>query len=303
LIDAVRRARETIEGLRVSAFGFGACAESLRRRLEKSGLAAEDWAGSTACTVARWNASIKESAVVGVTSRLLCEDATAYIAWMAGRPVIKIQSDDSRCLARAICDSILSTARRDRDIATGVALANRQVDPSAVAAAWIRIYLEALSSPFGVSAAMPREPKTRRRATPLGFPELRTRLTLTPLAAREVLASWTLRTDDWKAAHEWLGSEAVRAILTIRIFDVTDLNFNGTNAHMSWDVDLNFGEHFRAINVRFDGRSLAGCLGLRTQWGCFHPIAHARLCHLPREGLAPQLAPRRLQCISGRSRP
>jgi hypothetical protein len=302
LIDAVRQARETIEGLQVVVLGFGVRAESLRRRLEKLGLSAGGPAGSTLCTVARWNATIKESAVVGVTSRLLCDDAAAYLAWIAGRPVIRIQTEDSRSLARAVCDAILSSTRRDRDVAAGAALASRQVEPSSVAAAWMRIYLEALSGSLGDSATMPPRPNSRTRATSLGFPELRTRLSLTALGAREVLASWTLRPDDWKAALEWLGSEAVRAVLTVRVFDVTDLNFDGTNAHMSWDVDLNFGENHRAINVRFDGRSLAGRLGLRTQWGYFHPIAHARLCHLPREGLAPQLAPRRLQCLSGRKR-
>jgi hypothetical protein len=303
LIGAVRQARETIEGLQVSVFGFGVRAESLRRRLEKLGLDAGGSAGSTVCTVARWNATIKESAVVGVTSGLLCDDATAYLAWIGGRPVIRIRTDNSRGLARAICDAILSTARRESDVAAGAALASREVEPSAVAAAWMRIYLEALSGSLGHSATMPPMPNLRRRETPLRFPELRSRLSLTALGAREALASWILRPDDWKAALEWLGSEAVRAVLTIRVFDVTDLNFDGTNAHMSWDVDLNFGENHRAINVRIDGRSLAGRLGLRTQWGYFHPIAHARLCHLPREGLAPQRAPRRLRCLSGRKRP
>ena len=138
---------------------------------------------------------------------------------------------------------------------------------------------------------------------PLAFPELRSRLTLTPLSAREALASWSLRSDDWNAALEWLGPDAVRAVLTIRIFDVTDLTFDGMNAHGVWDVDLRHGERHRTISVGFDGRTLAGCLGLRTQRGYFHPIAHGRLCHLPREGLAPVLPPRWLRVVPRRNSP
>ncbi len=134
-------------------------------------------------------------------------------------------------------------------------------------------------------------------ATPLPFPELRSRLTLTPLSTREVLASWTLRPDDRNAALEWVGPDAVHAVLTIRLFDVTDLTFNGANAHKVWDVDLDHGERYSTIGLPFDGRSLAGYLGLRTPSGYFHPIVHSRLCHLPREGLAPRLPTRRLRVM------
>ena len=134
-------------------------------------------------------------------------------------------------------------------------------------------------------------------ATLLAFPELRSRLTLTPLSTREVLASWSLRPDDWNAALEWVGPDAIHAVLVIRLFDITDLTFNGSNAHSSWDVDLGYGERHRTIGLTFAGRSLAAFLGLRTPTGYFHPIVHSRLCHLPREGLAPGLPVRRMRVM------
>ena len=130
-------------------------------------------------------------------------------------------------------------------------------------------------------------PPVEGAATPLPFPELRSRLTLTPLSTREVLASWSLRPDDWDVALEWVGPDALHAVLAIRLFDVTDLVFNGSNARSAWDVDLGYGERHRTITLQFGGRSLAAYLGLRTPSGYFHPIVHSRLCHLPREGLAP----------------
>jgi hypothetical protein len=134
-------------------------------------------------------------------------------------------------------------------------------------------------------------------ATPLCFPELRSRLTFTSLSTREMLVSWALRPDDWSIALEWVGPDAIHAVLTLRLFDVTDLAFNGTNAHKVWDVDLDSGEHHRTISLPSSGRSLAGCLGVRMPSGYFHPIVHSRLCHLPREGLAPSLPTRRLRVL------
>ncbi len=298
LIAAVKRARETIEGLNVSVFGTGPRAEILRRRVQRRGFLAERWAASTVPSLAGWNTAIAQATVIGVDVRALSEDPVAQLAWLAGRPVVRLAAADPESLARALCDAIHDPTRRDRDVASAAALGRRNLEPPAIAAAWLRVYLDALASP--------RQPEGRMRgrsSRPLAFPELRSRLTLTPLSAHEVLASWSLRPDDWNAALEWLGPDAVRAVLTVRIFDVTDLIFNGMNAHSVWDVDLRYGELHRKIDVRFDGRSLAGCLGLRTQWGYFHPIAHGRLCHLPREGLAPVLPPRWLRVMPRRNSP
>lgn len=140
-------------------------------------------------------------------------------------------------------------------------------------------------------------PADGQAAAPLPFPELRSRLTLTPLSSREALASWALRPDDWTIALGWAGSESIHAVLTIRLFDVTDLNFNGSNAHKVWDVELDPASRHRTIGLPFDGRSLAASMGLRLPSGYYHPIVHARLCHLPREGLAPSLPTRRLRVM------
>jgi hypothetical protein len=139
---------------------------------------------------------------------------------------------------------------------------------------------------------------TASSATPLRFPELRSRLTLTPLSAREVLVNWTVRPEDRQIALEWLGADGVHSVLAIRLSDVTDLNFNGSNAHSTWDVELSFGDQHRTIGLGFDGRSLASCLGLRAPSGYFHTIVHARLCHLPRVGLAPSLPARWLRVMT-----
>ena len=298
LISAMKCVRDTIGGLRVSVFGTGPRAEIIRRRVQEQRLLSAQWAASTVPSLAGWNSAIAQASVVGLDVQTLSEDPVAKLAWLAGRPVVRLASTDSESLAQALCDAIHDSARRDRDLASAAALGRQSLEPSAIAAAWLGVYLDALASP--------RQPQGRKRgrcSKPLAFPELRSHLALTPFSAHEAMASWSLRSDDWNAALEWLGPDAVRAVLTLRIFDVTDLVFNGLNAHSEWDVDLRFGEKHRTIEVAFDGRSLAACLGLRTQWGYFHPIVHGRLCHLPRAGLAPALAPRWLRVIPRRSSP
>jgi hypothetical protein len=303
LITALKRVRETIGGLSVSVLGLGPQAELLRRRLGKQGLLAVESAGSAVRSLAGWNASIAHASVVGVGARVLSDNPVARLAWMAGRPVVRLLTDDSERLAYAIRAGILDPAQRDRAVEAARVLGRREVEPSGVAAAWMKVYVDALSRKLGPSLLQRRGTGPPRASTQLGFPELRSRLTLVPLSAREVLASWCLRPEDWKAALEWLGADSVRAVLTVRIFDVTDLTFNGMNAHSVSDFDLGYGEQHRTIGLRFDGRSLAACLGLRTQWGYFHPIVHARLCHLPREGLAPSLPARRLRVMPRRDTP
>jgi hypothetical protein len=150
----------------------------------------------------------------------------------------------------------------------------------------MEVYLTALNRKLDPRAPRRGRQRAPERPAPLAFPELRSRLSLVATGPREVVASWALRPDDWQLALEWLGPDAPRAVLTVRLFDVTGIRFSGNNAHSIWDVDVGLAESFHVIGLRHAGRSLAACLGARTQWGYFHPIAFARICHLPREELA-----------------
>ena len=298
VIAGVRHARESVPGLVVTVFGVGARADRLRGRLARAGLACESAPGSAAASVALWNHAVVHAAAVGIDAPAIAEDPRAWLAWLAGRPVIRVWTHNAERLGRAIRDALFHTGRRDRDVEAGAALARRQFTPSAVAAGWLKAYLELLARKHGPPwPAAPRsEPAPPR---PFGLPELRSRLHLTPLSPHEVLASWKLRPDDLATAQEWMGPEAVRAVLSLRFHDATALHFNGLNAHDVWDVDLDFAEGHRVIPLKYDGRSLAACLGLRTRWGYFHPLAHARICHLPRASPTSTPAGRRLRILGG----
>jgi hypothetical protein len=214
----------------------------------------------------------------------LVDDPFARAAWLLGTPAVSVAGRDPAAIAGAVLAGLFDRERREDDVRLGAALESRRIDPDGVAAAWLRSYrrLHARAAPVASPRSAP---------APVPFPELRSRLSLTPLSPREAMATWSVRPDDWRVALEWLGPEAVRAVLTIRLFDVTDVAFNGLNSHGASDVDVGPGEDSRTIALPFDGRSLAACLGVRSRWGYFHPLTHCRICHLPREGLAPAPTP------------
>jgi hypothetical protein len=306
LIQGIRKARETIRDLSAIVLGAGVKVDRLRRCLDQRGYTGIEVTNQSELSLGQWNATIARATVIGVVSETPTGDPVADLAWLAGKPVIPFATDRPDALSRAIIAAVLDSGRRERLVRAGAAVAARRLAPAGVAAGLMRAFLTALDRK--IQAPAPRliaaKPLTvsTRKPTPLGFPELRSRLTLMPLSAREVLAEWTLRRDDWQAALDWLGPDAARAVLTLRLFDITDLMFNGQNAHNVWDVELGRTETFQTIGLHTAGRSLAACLGVRSQWGYFHAITHSRICHLPREELAALCSPiQRLRALPRRS--
>lgn len=300
LIDAVRIARERAPKLVVVAPGTEPRAERLRRLLDRRGLLARRGSESIAFSARDWNETVARASVLGVASLDPAKDPFRLSAGLTGSPTVVLADRDAQGAGRALTDALFDPRLRDRDAQAAEFLAERRLAPASVAEQWLRVYLRLLNGERIKPTKRHRE-ELGPRPQPLAFPELRTRLTMTPMSSREVLASWSLRPDDWRAALEWLGPESIRAVLTIRLFDVSELLFDGRNAHGFFDVDLGLGETHRAITLPDAGRSLAACLGVRSPWGYFHPLAHTRMCHLPREGPAsPPAPPRRLRVLPRR---
>ncbi|MDG3003946.1 DUF4912 domain-containing protein [Paludisphaera mucosa] len=297
VVAGLKSAREKAPGLVAAVFGTAARCDRLRRVLKAEGLLSARWGETSVPTAGRWNGAVSQASVVATATDDLVDDPFARAAWLVGAPVVRLRGRDAEAFGRDILDALFDRERREVDVRLASALEGRRIDADGVAAEWLRIYLRILdrrrNAPEPNARPAASAPPPARQA--LAFPELRSRLTLIPVSSREALASWTLRPDDWRVALEWLGPEAARAVLTIRLFDVTDVAFDGLNAHNASDVDLGLGETHRTIALPFDGRSLAACLGVRSRWGYFHPVTHSRICHLPREGSAPATPPRRLR--------
>jgi hypothetical protein len=289
---ALAAARAGLSRLSGRVLGSGPMAEALRQRLDGQGLLARAVRGCQETSPARWGALVAGSAVVGVVSTDVADDPAAWAAWSFGVPVVRLAASGSDDLARAVLDALCNPARFEREVRAGAALAQCKLEPLGVALGWLRVYLGA--------ACRLRE--TVNIAEPAPGPALgaRTRLTLVAIGSRELYASWHVRPDDFEAALEWFGPDAVHAVVTLRLSDITDLRFHGDNAHFFWDVELGPAEGFRVIPLGLPGRSVVASLGLRSPRGYFHPLAHAGPTHMPREGSAPE-GPIRLLGVIKRS--
>jgi hypothetical protein len=295
IVAALAAARASIAGLKAAVLGEGPAAEAARRRLgERGWLARAEPAGPGDATLACWQAWLARAAVVGVPAASLADDPTARLAWLAGVPVVRVDTADPGTLAEALRDALLAPARRHRGVRAGAALARSRLEPARVAIDWLRAYLDARAAQASAPAAAGGEAEDWPAPPVHGG---RSRLNVLAIAPRQAYAAWTVRPEDWAVALEWLGPDAVRAALALRLWDVADLDFRGSNPHAAWEIELGPAERHRTIQLDAPGRSLAAALGVQSPRGVFHPLAHARICHLPREELAPARAARRLNVL------
>jgi hypothetical protein len=272
--------REAAMDLGTVVLGSAPLAQALRARLAARGWLDRGASATGDATLEGWQAWLAHASAVGIANHDVADDPTAHAAWRAGVPVVRIDLDDPEVLAEAFREALYHSGRRERDVESGSQLARAALEPAALARDTLKVYLNTLAA-RRIDVRQPYAP------APFAIQTARSRLALTALNPRELYAAWSVRSEDWSTALEWLGSDATRASLVIRLHDVTDLRFHGDNAHRTLDFEVGPGERFRTIALDAPGRSLAGTLGVRSARGYLQPLAHARLCHLPREGLAP----------------
>lgn len=75
----------------------------------------------------------------------------------------------------------------------------------------------------------------------------------------------------------------------LRVYDVTDVNFNGRNAHSYFDIDLAGLANSWYINVGKPDRSWVVDIGIVTKKGDFYVLARSNVVKTPRFGMSDQL--------------
>ena len=103
----------------------------------------------------------------------------------------------------------------------------------------------------------------------------RTGLTLIARDPQSVYAYWEIAPTTLQEAQSKLGPAFKKAIRTIRIFDVTGIDFNGANALNQFDVDVDSRVQSRYIILPNDNATLCADLGFRTRTGAFYQIARS----------------------------
>lgn len=283
LARSLATAREWCEGLTACVLGRSSAARRLRLDLARESLLIRSNPNGIEPTPEEGSARLAAAAIVGVGGNGAATDAVVWRSRLRGIPVVRI--DEPRRVGDVLdtlLDAIAADGRGLRSVKAGKLLAQAAVDPAGRARSLISEYLNVISGGRidGSAAIAPRSDPTDR-----GGPFLHvggTRLCVRVADSRRGTASWRVRGEDMRGALRWLGADAARARLALRLYDITDIDFHGTNAHSFLDIELEFDEREREIFWNAPGRSIATCLGLRTP-RTFHPLAFAGPTHFPRE--------------------
>jgi hypothetical protein len=105
-----------------------------------------------------------------------------------------------------------------------------------------------------------------------------------------IFSYWEIRRDKEEEIVrkiESSGDGVAKSVL--RVYDVTDVNFNGKNAHTFFDIDLRGLATNWYINVGKPDRAWVVDIGIVTKKGEFHVLARSNVVKTPRFGMSDQL--------------
>jgi hypothetical protein len=69
--------------------------------------------------------------------------------------------------------------------------------------------------------------------------------------------------------------------LTLRVYDVTGLDFNGSNANRFFDIGLNKRVDSKFVDIKMPGRDVIMEIGLLQPDGSFEPIKRSNRVSMP----------------------
>ncbi len=114
-----------------------------------------------------------------------------------------------------------------------------------------------------------------------------TRIILMPRDPRWAYAYWEITNCTKEKIKEKYGKEVFqKSRLTLRIYDVTDIQFDGQNANRYFDIGITEHANNWYINMGIPARSYCVDLGLLTLEGGFVTIVRSNVIYLPRETLS-----------------
>ncbi|MCX5686016.1 MAG: DUF4912 domain-containing protein [Candidatus Omnitrophica bacterium] len=102
-----------------------------------------------------------------------------------------------------------------------------------------------------------------------------------------IFSYWEIRRDkedETVRKIESAGERVEKSVL--RIYDVTDVNFNGKNAHTYFDIDLKGLANNWYINVNMPDRAWIVDIGIVSNKGNFYMLARSNVVKTPRFGMS-----------------
>ncbi|MBI3015625.1 MAG: DUF4912 domain-containing protein [Candidatus Tectomicrobia bacterium] len=114
-----------------------------------------------------------------------------------------------------------------------------------------------------------------------------TRLVLMPVDPFWVHAYWELSAQDARKMSARTERGAGQARWILRVYDVTWIQFDGSNAHSSFNVEISPSARNWYINLWSPQKSLCAELGLVAPDGTFFPLTRSNVAHTPAAWISP----------------
>jgi hypothetical protein len=127
----------------------------------------------------------------------------------------------------------------------------------------------------------------------------RTRLTLMEIDPYKIHAYWEVTPRDQETAMARLGPERASSHWVLRFYDVTYIDFDGANAHSSFDqpIDVTAGNWY--VNLWSSEKTYCADIGVLAPSGRFEPACRSNFVCMPRAGESPDYRPEWLQVEAG----
>jgi len=155
-----------------------------------------------------------------------------------------------------------------------------------------KITVKEESEPESAKTSFPPTPPAEReervslfidRGAPLKERYGDTKIALLPRDTRWIYAYWEVDEASKKQVGKKRGEDIFsRSSLTLRFYDVTDIIFNGRNAHRQFDIKVNSEIGNWYVQVPESGRTYLSDLGLLTKEGEFITLSRSNAVSLPR---------------------
>jgi hypothetical protein len=97
-----------------------------------------------------------------------------------------------------------------------------------------------------------------------------------------LFAYWEVTPESCQQAQNALGPEMDGARAVIRMYDISMIHFDGTNAHHVFDVDVGLEAPGWYLHLWTAEKSYCGDLGFLARTGRFHPLTRSNIVHTPR---------------------
>lgn len=109
-----------------------------------------------------------------------------------------------------------------------------------------------------------------------------TNLTLIVRDPHWIYAYWEIAPKAIEELRQQIGDQVNHAVYVLRLYEISFIDFNGSNANHYFDMDVGPFTNSWYINLWTDNGAYCAELGLRTSDGKFYKIARSNYIHTPR---------------------